>query len=203
MATRKEKAMDRTVAFLAGAGLGAGLMYILDPQQGRRRRALARDKAVSLAHEVQDTAEVVARDASNRARGLASGDVSVLVGGKRALEDPLSGGWSPTARVLMGMAGGGLMLYGLTQDAPVSCVLGAVGLGLAAEGLTNAGLDDLRGVPQQVADKAGDVARMASDAAGRAADSLGFGQQGEQARPGQRDAAMHGRAAEPAPAMRG
>lgn len=29
-----------------GAGLGASLMYLLDPDGGRRRRALARDKAV-------------------------------------------------------------------------------------------------------------------------------------------------------------
>lgn len=29
-----------------GAGLGASLMYLLDPEGGRRRRALARDKAV-------------------------------------------------------------------------------------------------------------------------------------------------------------
>ena len=61
-------------------------MYLFDPQMGRRRRALARDKAVSLTHEAQDAARVVARDASNRARGLAAGDLSVLVGGKRATE---------------------------------------------------------------------------------------------------------------------
>src|SRR5262245_1423665 len=113
--------MDRTIAFLAGAGLGAGLMYVLDPQMGRRRRALVRDKAVGLAHQAQDAAEVVAKDAANRARGLASGDLSVLAGGKRALSHPLRGGWSPTARALMGLAGGGLVLYGLTQEAPTAC----------------------------------------------------------------------------------
>src|SRR3954471_1331515 len=106
--------MDRAVAFLAGAGLGAGLMYILDPDRGRRRRAFVRDKAVRLAHEAQDAAEVVGKDMKNRAQGLASGDLSVLAGGKRALSNPLSGGWSPSARALMGMAGGGLVLYGLT-----------------------------------------------------------------------------------------
>jgi hypothetical protein len=34
--------------FVFGALAGAGVMYLLDPQQGRRRRALARDKAVRL-----------------------------------------------------------------------------------------------------------------------------------------------------------
>ncbi|WP_410960003.1 hypothetical protein, partial [Salmonella sp. SAL4434] len=87
-------------------------MYVLDPQQGRRRRALARDKAVRLAHEAQDAAEVVGRDFSNRARGLASGDLSVLVGGRRALANPLRGGWSPSGRALMAGVGAGLFVYG-------------------------------------------------------------------------------------------
>ena len=32
---------------LTGIGLGAALMYFLDPQQGRRRRAIIRDQANS------------------------------------------------------------------------------------------------------------------------------------------------------------
>jgi hypothetical protein len=79
----------------------------------------------------------------------------VLVGGKRALSHPLRGGWSPSARALMGLLGGGLFLYGLTQEAPAACALGTVGVALAAEGATNAGLDDLARVPQQVADRVG------------------------------------------------
>jgi hypothetical protein len=166
--------MDSACAFLAGASLGAGLTYMLDPQQGRHRRALIRDKALRLAHDAQDAAEVVAKDARNRAQGLASGDLSVLVGGKRALEHPLRGGWSPTARALMGLTGGGLFLYGLTQEAPEACLLGAVGLALAAEGATNAGLDDIAGAPRQVATRAGEMARRATDAAAHATEHLGF-----------------------------
>jgi hypothetical protein len=147
--------MDRTVALLAGAGLGAGLMYLFDPDMGRRRRALARDKAVRLAHEAQDAAEVVAKDARNRAQGLASGDFSVLAGGRRALNNPLRGGWSPTARALMGLLGGGLFFYGLTRNAPAACVLGTAGLALVAEGVANAGLDDVTHLPQTLAEKAG------------------------------------------------
>ena len=93
--------MSRALAILAGVGMGAGLMYILDPQTGRRRRALARDKMANAAHKAQDVAETIGRDMRNRAQGLASGDFSVLVGGKRALSNPLQGGWSPTGRALM------------------------------------------------------------------------------------------------------
>src|SRR5947209_14245955 len=115
--------MNDAFCFAAGMGLGAGLMYVFDPQMGRRRRALARDKAVRLAHEARDAADVVRRDLSNRARGLAHGDLSVLAGGKRALQNPLRGSWSPSARALMVAGGAGLFAFGMTCDAPAACVL--------------------------------------------------------------------------------
>ena len=58
-------------SFLCGAALGAAIMYFLDPQGGRRRRALVRDQAVSLANQAGDYAGKTARDLSNRATGLA------------------------------------------------------------------------------------------------------------------------------------
>jgi hypothetical protein len=39
------RARSATRAGALGAGLGAGVMYLLDPQVGRRRRHLAKDKA--------------------------------------------------------------------------------------------------------------------------------------------------------------
>lgn len=57
-------------AVLLGATLGAGLMYMLDPQQGRRRRALARDQVFRALNKVDDGIGVLSRDMSNRARGL-------------------------------------------------------------------------------------------------------------------------------------
>ena len=41
------KHSSRTGALLAGLGLGAALMYVLDPKRGARRRALIRDQATS------------------------------------------------------------------------------------------------------------------------------------------------------------
>jgi len=57
-------------AFLAGAAIGAGLMYLLDPQGGRRRRALIRDKAYGWANDAQEYAGKTARHLGNVAHGM-------------------------------------------------------------------------------------------------------------------------------------
>jgi uncharacterized membrane protein len=62
--------MTDRISLIAGAGLGAGLMYLLDPDRGRRRRALARDKAIHLLHRSDDAVSATARDVSNRLRGV-------------------------------------------------------------------------------------------------------------------------------------
>lgn len=63
---------------LGGVGLGAGLMYLLDPDGGRRRRALARDKAV---HGLKVSGKALRRtsiDVGNRTRGLMAECSSLL-----------------------------------------------------------------------------------------------------------------------------
>lgn len=57
---------------LIGAGIGAGLMFMLDPQGGGRRRALVRDKFVRAAHKTREAAGATRRDVSNRLTGLAA-----------------------------------------------------------------------------------------------------------------------------------
>lgn len=59
-------------------GLGAGLMYFLDPNMGNRRRALARDKMVRLRHEADGFIEARSEDLKNRAQGLVAETVSKL-----------------------------------------------------------------------------------------------------------------------------
>ena len=54
---------------LVGAGAGAGLMYLLDPDLGNRRRALMRDQLVRAGHVTGDAVDVTSRDVRNRARG--------------------------------------------------------------------------------------------------------------------------------------
>jgi hypothetical protein len=61
--------MNKGLAILVGAGMGAGLMYFYDPQMGRRR-ALTRDQLISLGHQIDDAVNVSTRDLSNHAAGL-------------------------------------------------------------------------------------------------------------------------------------
>jgi uncharacterized membrane protein len=53
------------------AGLGAGTLaaWLLDPQVGRRRRAMVRDKAVRSVHGLEDAVDKGVRDLSHRAKG--------------------------------------------------------------------------------------------------------------------------------------
>lgn len=57
---------------IAGALAGAGLMYLLDPDRGARRRALVRDRAVRARHRLAEGAEATGRDLRNRAAGTAA-----------------------------------------------------------------------------------------------------------------------------------
>lgn len=76
----------RQLALLGGgAGLGAGLMYLLDPQGGSQRRTLARDKAkqayTASSTAVRNSATGLGergRGLAERGRGLAAGAGSFL-----------------------------------------------------------------------------------------------------------------------------
>ena len=62
--------MNKLLGLLVGVGAGLGLMYLLDPNQGARRRALIRDKAVGVKNDITQMAESKATDLRNRAQGL-------------------------------------------------------------------------------------------------------------------------------------
>lgn len=53
-------------------GLGAAAMYYFDPEQGRRRRALARDRLAHARRVMREQASRQARHLRNRAQGLAA-----------------------------------------------------------------------------------------------------------------------------------
>ncbi len=64
--------MNRGLALGAGLGIGTGLMYLFDPDRGKRRRALLRDKVVWAKQKSAEEIETTARDLSNRASGIAA-----------------------------------------------------------------------------------------------------------------------------------
>src|SRR5512140_1840504 len=62
-----------TAAFtrmLQGLAIGAAAMYLLDPDKGRRRRALLRDRLNVLGSDIAELAHDAARDSANRLQGV-------------------------------------------------------------------------------------------------------------------------------------
>ncbi len=62
--------MNRTVSTIGAAGIGAGLMYLFDPDRGVRRRAVTKDKAIHAANMTGKAIATVWRDAGNRGSGI-------------------------------------------------------------------------------------------------------------------------------------
>jgi len=75
--------------FAAAAALAAGAaaMYYLDPQNGRRRRALVADRVDAARHDAARLAAAKSRRAADRARGLAAQLRSHLPGGHHEAAD--------------------------------------------------------------------------------------------------------------------
>ena len=213
---------------LGGFGLGVGLAYLLDPNQGSRRRAYLRDQAVHAGTVIGRAVPATATDLANRARGAVAemgsrirseevpdgvlvarvrsamgravshphaiqvsarnGHVTltgpVLAGEEKGLlaavsrvrgvrgvecllerherpghEPALQGGavragrygmaresWPPANRLLAGVAGGALTVYGAGRHDTLGTLLGVAGLGLLVRGATNLPVDRLTGV---------------------------------------------------------
>jgi uncharacterized membrane protein len=212
--------MDKNLRVLGGMGVGAGLMYLFDPDRGRRRRSLVHDKVVSYAHRSADALGKTSRDLANRTGGVVAsarsrfqseepidqaleGRVRAKLGryvthphaievraegGRVTLAGPiladevggllravskvpgvteiddqlepspdadsipaLQGGvrrsgdrfelrqehWSPTARLLVGAAGGGLAVFGARRRDALGATLSSLGLVMLARGITN------------------------------------------------------------------
>ena len=72
-------------AVLTGLGIGVGLMYLLDPERGRRRRARIRDQVAHGTILARDAAGATSRDVTHRAYGAMSRLRGTL--GRRPVDD--------------------------------------------------------------------------------------------------------------------
>jgi uncharacterized membrane protein len=144
--------MNAIVWLVAGIGVGWGLSRLFDPDRGRRRRALLRDKAISVAHTIGDAVDTTSRDVRNRTRGAiaelrkpsaAPADDDNRRGQRFEL---LQSRWSPTARLLMGLGGGALTVFGVSSGGLVGTVIVAGGLTVLARAVTNLELGRLFGI---------------------------------------------------------
>jgi len=153
---------------LAYVGLGAALMYLLDPQLGRKRRNDLRNQAESTRRKVRHGADAVLRDATNRTHGMLVETREWLQSRKQRLERRAqaandAGGiadaaasqarsaiapwrkshWSPAQRALAGMAGAGLATSGYMRGGLAGVAMAVTGLGLIARAAGNEELGTL------------------------------------------------------------
>lgn len=82
--------MNKGVVALTGLGLGAGVMYLVDPTEGRRRRARLRDATVHASHTVTAAAGMTARDVEHRMTGLAARTLARLAEEATPADDVLA-----------------------------------------------------------------------------------------------------------------
>ncbi len=97
--THDPESRDSSLAWLLAAGIGAGLMYLYDPQNGRRRRALLRDQLNHAQRLARDAGRVTARDLSARSAGLVAQVTRRLNGGQG---EPSDGALTDRVRAKLG-----------------------------------------------------------------------------------------------------
>lgn len=159
---------NHTAALLGGVGVGAALMYLLDPNRGALRRALMRDKLEYALHLASVAAGATSRDLVRRARDvrdralggrngdhghpesvddandLAAGvEPSMETTGNGARRPPTVDDWTPAARLLTSIAGGALAIYGIGRRDKLGTALGLAGLALVTRGVSNREFRDL------------------------------------------------------------
>lgn len=79
------------LALAGGAAVGALTMYFFDPERGRRRRALCMEQLTGAANAVKDEVGSVARDLSDRARGVLAEAKSAMTDGRSGENELTSG----------------------------------------------------------------------------------------------------------------
>ncbi|MEO8090570.1 MAG: SRPBCC family protein [Gemmatimonadales bacterium] len=118
--------------FIGGIAVGAGMVYLLDPERGPTRRQRLSHRLQPIVDEVRHALEAgqpQTPDFGTQAYGSRIGDLEGL--GEATLETIAGGGRSSEASgTALKMAGGLLALYGLTRRGKLATILRTLGTGL-------------------------------------------------------------------------
>jgi uncharacterized membrane protein len=118
-----------TKAFVRGVAVGAGLTYLLDPENGRRRRENLRQKLGLPASESSWSFQDSPRSGLSGAYGSRIGDIEGLDAATLGTSNPSSES-SPGSDLAWRVAGGALALFGLTRRGALASVSRSLGAGL-------------------------------------------------------------------------
>lgn len=144
--------MRRPILSVLAAAAGAAFAtYYLDPELGRRRRALVRDKVQSGTTRMQRAARGAAVDARNRARGTVAElrkKFSGREGGSQKL-DIAQENWAPATRFGAGAAGAGLAAWSVLRRSAAAPALFLTGAALLARAGSNMSFRRLMGGTQR------------------------------------------------------
>jgi uncharacterized membrane protein len=131
--------MAGTKTFIGGLTLGAGLVYLLDPERGRLRRERLARKLSPLIEEVRRSLDPALRETSDTGLlryGSRIGDLQGLGAATLSTAGTLPRQTSAALQLL----GGALALYGLARRGVFGAMLRTVGTGMLAGAIGRSGL---------------------------------------------------------------
>lgn len=132
---------------ITAAALGAGLMYLFDPEQGQTRRAQIQDKCRGLVQQSQAEFQLSVRDLKQRAESCARDVRAAIADGEpaegiHAVQNELTQ-WTPATRLLAAAGGGALAACVLGAISPRTLALAGLGAGVCAAVLNRERLEQL------------------------------------------------------------
>ncbi|MFN2565547.1 MAG: hypothetical protein ABR499_11145 [Gemmatimonadaceae bacterium] len=119
---------------LLGVGIGAAIMYYLDPDGGARRRARIRDTVVRALTMAPDTFKIAAQEVAVASRPpLAHARGRPPSGGPAG--DDRADGWTPRGRIVATTVGSALTLLAARRRDALGAAVALVGSALLARGV--------------------------------------------------------------------